>query len=71
MILEIHQKRMIDEKFFDTGTNWRDFAFAIREDLKNIVENQKFKKHMKDILEYRTMEYYYSYGRSGMEWWRE
>ena len=89
------------KKFFDNGTNWRDFsvdisyadykamtdkqhlskaksmpikflkasgkgffiekddyALAIRDDLENIIENAAFKKHMKDILEYRTMEYY-------------
>lgn len=34
------------------------YALAIREDLKDVIENEGFKKHMKDILEYRTMEYY-------------
>ena len=89
------------KKFFDNGTNWKDFAvglsyaeykamtdkqhlskaksmpirflkasgkgffiekgdyaLAIREDLEEIIGNEAFKKHMKDILEYRTMEYY-------------
>ncbi len=89
------------KKFFDHGTNWKDFSaeisyadykamtdnqhlskaknmpvrflkasgkgffiekdgyvLAIREDLGEIVGNETFKKHMKDILEYRTMEYY-------------
>lgn len=89
------------KKFFDHGTNWKDFAadisfeqykamtdkkhlskaksmpikflkasgkgffvekenyaLAIREDLKEVIGNEAFKKHMKDILEYRTMEYY-------------
>lgn len=89
------------KKFFDNGTNWRDFAaeisyanykeitdkqhlskaknmpikflkisgngffiekegyaLAIREDLEEIIGNEAFKNHMKDILEYRTMEYY-------------
>ena len=89
------------KKFFDHGTNWKDFAedisyadykamtdkqhlnkaktmpikflkasgkgffiekdgyaLSIREDMKTIIENAAFKKHMKDILEYRTMEYY-------------
>lgn len=89
------------KKFFDNGTNWKDFstdisyadyktmtdkqhlnkaksmpikflrasgkgffvekdgyALAIRGDLEEIIENEAFKKHMKDILEYRTMEYY-------------
>lgn len=34
------------------------YALAIRDDLEEIIENEAFKKHMKDILEYRTMEYY-------------
>ena len=89
------------KKFFDHGTNWKDFAadisfekykamtdkkhlskaksmpikflkasgkgffvekenyaLAIREDLKEVIGNEAFKKHMSDILEYRTMEYY-------------
>ena len=89
------------KKFFDTGTNWRDFApnisysdykkmsdkqhlskaktmpikflkesgkgffvdkegyaLAIRDDLKDVINNDDFKRQMKDILEYRTMEYY-------------
>ncbi len=89
------------KKFFDQGTNWKDFAegtsyadyqavtnkqhlikaksmpikylkasgkgffiekegyaLAIREGLKDAIENEAFKEHMKDILEYRTMEYY-------------
>ncbi len=89
------------KKFFDNGTNWKDFsadisysdyiamtdkqhlskaksmpikflktsgkgffiekedyALAIRDDLEGVIGNEAFKKHMKDILEYRTMEYY-------------
>lgn len=89
------------KKFFDYGTNWKDFAtdisyadykamtdrqhlskakrnpikylkasgkgffvdkegyvLAIRDDLEDIIGNETFRKHMKDILEYRTMEYY-------------
>lgn len=34
------------------------FALAIRDDLKDIVKNDAFIKHMHDILEYRTIEYY-------------
>lgn len=34
------------------------YAIAIRDDLKAVIEKIAFKKHMKDILEYRTMEYY-------------
>lgn len=89
------------KKFFDNGTNWKDFstdityadykamtdrqhqskaksmpirflkasgkgffiekegyALAIRDDLREVIGNEAFKRHMKDILEYRTMEYY-------------
>ena len=89
------------KKFFDNGTNWKDFApdisyadyksmtdkqhlskaksmqikflrasgkgffiekagyaLAIREDLETVIGNAAFKGHMKDILDYRTMEYY-------------
>ena len=34
------------------------YALAIREDLESVIGNVAFKEHMKDILEYRTMEYY-------------
>lgn len=34
------------------------YAIAIRDDLKDIIKNKAFISHMKDILEYRTMEYY-------------
>lgn len=33
-------------------------AIALREDLKDCLDNEAFKWHMKDILDYRTMEYY-------------
>lgn len=33
-------------------------AIAIREDLKECIKNEAMQCHMKDILEYRTMEYY-------------
>ena len=89
------------KEFFNTGTNWKDFApglsyadykamtdkqhlskaksmpvkflkasgkgffidkegyaLAIREELADIVEKEAFRLQMKDILEYRTMEYY-------------
>ena len=89
------------KKFFDCGTNWKDFAegisyleykemtdrkhlskaknmpikfllssgkgffiqkegyvLAIREDLGEIIGDVAFRDQMKDILEYRTMEYY-------------
>lgn len=34
------------------------YALAIRADLKGIISKGAFKSQMKDILEYRTMEYY-------------
>lgn len=34
------------------------YAIAIREELKKVVKKQEFCKQMKDILEYRTIEYY-------------
>lgn len=89
------------KKFFDNGTNWKDFSadisyadykaitnkqhlskaksmpvkflkasgkgffiekegyvLAVRDDLGEVIKNEAFKNHMKDILEYRTMEYY-------------
>lgn len=101
--LEVTEEEVLKswKSFFDTGTNWRDFAegmsysdykkmtdkqhlnkaksmpikflkssgkgffidktgyaIAVRGDLKDIIKNNAFKNHMKDILEYRTMEYY-------------
>ena len=34
------------------------YALAIREELVDVISNEVFGNHMKDILEYRTMEYY-------------
>ena len=34
------------------------YALAIREDLRTVINNDAFRTHMKDILEYRTMDYY-------------
>ena len=34
------------------------YALAIREEVSGIIEQEVFRRHMKDILEYRTMEYY-------------
>ena len=34
------------------------FVIAIREDLREWIGNGALKRHMADILEYRTMEYY-------------
>ena len=37
-----------------------NYTLAIRDDLAEVIEKEAFQKHMKDILEYRTMEYYRS-----------
>ncbi|MCM1283503.1 MAG: DEAD/DEAH box helicase family protein [Muribaculaceae bacterium] len=34
------------------------YALAIREDLRTVIKSEAFCMHMKDILEYRTMDYY-------------
>lgn len=34
------------------------YMLAIREDMEEILQEDAFKKHMKDIIKYRTMEYY-------------
>ncbi len=34
------------------------YALAIRDDLKEVIKSPDFGNHMKDILEYRTIEYY-------------
>lgn len=34
------------------------YAIAVREDLMGCIDNRALSDHMKDILEYRTMEYY-------------
>ncbi len=89
------------KEFFDTGTNWKDFApdisyeeyrnmtdkqhlnkaktmpikflkqsgkgffvdkdgcaIALRDELRGCIGNEAMQSHMKDILAYRTMEYY-------------
>lgn len=34
------------------------YALAVREDLRSVIKSNAFRAHMKDILEYRTMDYY-------------
>lgn len=34
------------------------YAIALREDLKDCIQKEALKHHMRDILEYRTVEYY-------------
>ncbi len=33
-------------------------SLALKSELENIVKNEAFKYHMKDVIEYRTMDYY-------------
>lgn len=35
-----------------------EYAIGLREDLTEVISNPAFKRHMEDILAYRTMEYY-------------
>lgn len=101
--MAVTEKEVLEswKKFFDTGTNWKDFsadisyeeykkmtdrqhlskaksmpirflkasgkgffidregyAIALREELEECIDNKAFQYHMRDILEYRTMEYY-------------
>ena len=34
------------------------YALGIRDELSDVIKVDTFKKQMKDIIEYRTMEYY-------------
>ena len=34
------------------------YALRIRDELADVIKVDAFKKQMKDIIEYRTMEYY-------------
>ena len=34
------------------------YALGIRDELSDVIKVDAFKKQMKDIIEYRTMEYY-------------
>lgn len=34
------------------------YALAVREDLRHVIKSSAFRMHMKDILDYRTMDYY-------------
>jgi len=99
------------KEFFDTGTNWKDFApdisyeeykkmtdrqhlskaktmpikflkssgkgffvdkegcaIALQDELRDCIENEALKRHMKDILEYRTMEYYRRRYEMNLSW---
>ena len=34
------------------------YALALRDELETIITNEALKEHMRDVLEYRSMEYY-------------
>lgn len=34
------------------------YALAVRADLAGVIDNEAFREYMKDILEYRPVEYY-------------
>ena len=38
-------------------SKWSEYT-AIRDDLAGVKDKEAFKHHMRDVLEYRTMEYY-------------
>lgn len=101
--MEVTEEEVLEswKEFFDTGTNWKDFAsdisyeayknmtdkqhlnkaktmpikflkqsgkgffvdkdgyaIALREELRDCIDNGAMRYHMEDILAYRTMEYY-------------
>lgn len=45
----------IGERFFVKKENC---ALAIRDDLRDIVHTDAFRNQMKDVIEYRVMDYY-------------
>lgn len=53
--MPIHYLKASGKGFF---IDKEGFAIALREDLQPYIHNESLARHMKDILEYRTMEYY-------------
>lgn len=43
------------------------YALALREELKNVIGNSVFVEQMKDVIEYRTMDYYKRRYRNSIE----
>ena len=41
------------------------FALALRDDLKEVIRLPEFAIQMKDVIEYRTMDYYQRRYRAG------
>lgn len=53
--MPIHFLKKSGKEFF---IEKEGYALALRTELKDVVKEDAFRKHMKDIIEYRTMEYY-------------
>lgn len=53
--MPIHYLKASGKGFF---IEQEGYAIAIRQDLKDILENKALGQHMGDVLDYRTMEYY-------------
>ena len=53
--MPIHFLKKSGKEFF---VEREGYALALREELKDVIQEDAFRKHMKDIIEYRTMEYY-------------
>lgn len=53
--MPIHFLKKSGKEFF---VERKGYALALREELKDVIQEDAFRKHMKDIIEYRTMEYY-------------
>lgn len=53
--MPIHFLKKSGKEFF---IEKEGYALALRMELKDVIEEDAFRKHMKDIIEYRTMEYY-------------
>ena len=53
--MPIHFLKKSGKEFF---VEKEGYALALREEMKDVIQEDAFRKHMKDIIEYRTMEYY-------------
>ncbi len=53
--MPIHFLKKSGKEFF---VEREGYALGLRMELKDVIQEKAFRKHMKDIIEYRTMEYY-------------
>lgn len=51
----IHYLKQSGNGFFVEREGW---VLGLREELADVIHNTAFIKHMEDIINYRTMEYY-------------